>query len=87
MISPLVTLLLGITRAKPCEVLYPSPGLLHSLVPVKGGRGGGASAAANSGVPDRVFQRHGCWKSATAMDGYVEDSTDVKLSVSKSLGL
>ena len=48
---------------------------------------GGASAAANSGVPDRVFQRHGRWKSATAKDGYVEDSTDVKLSVSKSLGL
>ena len=48
---------------------------------------GGASAAANSGVPDRVFQRHGRWKSATAKDWYVEDSTDVKLSVSKSLGL
>ena len=51
------------------------------------GRGGGASAAANSAVPDRVFQRHGRWKSATAKDGYVEDSTHVKLSVSKSLGL
>lgn len=50
-------------------------------------RSGGASAAANSGVPDRVFQRHGRWKSASAKDGYVEDSTDVKLSVSKSLGL
>ena len=50
-------------------------------------RSGGASAAAHSGVPDRVFQRHGLWKSATAKDGYVEDSTDVKLSVSKSLGL
>ena len=50
-------------------------------------RSWGASAAANSGVPDRVFQRHGRWKSASAKDGYVEDSTDVKLSVSKSLGL
>lgn len=49
--------------------------------------GGGASAAANSGVPDRVFQRHGRWKSASAQDGYVKDSTDVKLSVSRSLGL
>lgn len=48
---------------------------------------GGASAAANSGVPDRVFQRHGRWKSASAKDGYVKDSTDVKLSVSRSLGL
>jgi len=34
-----------------------------------------------------VFQRHGRWKSATAKHGYVEDSTDVKLSFSKSLGL
>ena len=51
------------------------------------GRGGGASAAANSGVPDRVFQRHARWKSASAKDGYVTDSTDVKLSVSRSLGL
>ena len=58
----------------------------HSFRP-GGGGGGGASAVANSGVPDRVFQRHGRWKSATAKDGYVEDSTDVKLSVSKSLGL
>ena len=52
-----------------------------------GGGGGGRSAAANSGVPDRVFQRHGRWKSASAKDGYVKDSTDVKLSVSRSLGL
>ena len=53
----------------------------------KSGGGGGTSAAANSGVPDIVFQRHGRWKSASAKDVYVEDSTDVKLSVSKSLGL
>lgn len=32
----------------------------HSL------RAGGASAAANAGVPDRLFQRHGRWKSASA---------------------
>ena len=50
-------------------------------------RSRGASAVANSGVPDRVFQKHGRWKSATTKNGYVEDSTDIKLSVSKSLGL
>ena len=49
--------------------------------------GRGASAAANSGVPDRVFLRHGHWKSASAKDWYVKDSTDVKLSVSRSMGL
>ena len=49
--------------------------------------GGGSSAGTNSGLSDRVFQRHGHWKSATAKDGYVKDSTDVKVSVSRSLGL
>ena len=28
---------------------------LHSL------RAGGASAAANASIPDRLFKRHGCW--------------------------
>ena len=40
----------------------------HSL------RAGGASAAANAGVADRLFQRHGRWKSVSAKNGYVEDS-------------
>ena len=42
---------------------------LHSL------RAGGASAAANAGVPDRLFKRHGRWRSETAKDGYIKDST------------
>ena len=41
---------------------------LHSL------RSGGASAAANAGVPDRLFKRHGRWRSENAKDGYVKDS-------------
>ena len=41
---------------------------LHSL------RAGGATAAAAAGVPDRVFKKHGHWKSESAKDGYVEDS-------------
>ena len=36
---------------------------LHSL------RAGGASAAVNSGVPDRLFKRHGRWLSDRAKDG------------------
>ena len=54
---------------------------LHSL------RAGGASAAANAGVPDRLFKRHGRWKSETAKDGYVKDSLSSLLSVSKKLQL
>ena len=36
---------------------------LHSL------RSGGASVAANHGVPDRLFKRHGRWRSENAKDG------------------
>lgn len=53
----------------------------HSL------RAGGATAAANAGIGDRVFQRHGRWKSASAKDGYVMDNISSRASVSKSLGL
>lgn len=54
---------------------------VHSL------RSGGASAAANNGVTDRMFKRHGRWKSETAKDGYVKDSLESRLSVTLSLGL
>ena len=54
---------------------------LHSL------RAGGATAAANAGVPDRLFKRHGRWRSETAKDGYVEDSPASRMAVSKSLEL
>jgi len=54
---------------------------LHSL------RAGGATAAANNGVPDRLFKRHGRWKSEKAKDGYVEDSVKHRLTVSQQIGL
>lgn len=54
---------------------------LHSL------RAGGATAAARAGVPDRLFKRHGRWKSETAKDGYVEDPAENRLAVSRNIGL
>jgi len=54
---------------------------LHSL------RAGGATKAANAGVPDRLFKRHGRWKSENAKDGYIDDSVEHRLSVTKQLGL
>ena len=54
---------------------------LHSL------RSGGATSAANNGVKDRMFKRHGRWLSDSAKDGYVKDSLKERLSVSLSLGL
>ena len=54
---------------------------LHSL------RAGGATAAANAGVPDRLFKRHGRWRSEIAKDGYVKDNQEALMSVSRSLEL
>jgi len=54
---------------------------LHSL------RAGGVTAAANAKVPDRLFKRHGRWKSENVKDGYVKDSLDSRLEVSRNLGL
>ena len=69
-------------KKKLTELGYPAAEFgLHSL------RAGGATAAANAGVPDRLFKRHGRWRSDSAKDGYIEDSTVKRLSVSKSIGL
>ena len=40
-------------------------------------RAGWASLAANKGISDRLFKRHGRWKSNRAKDGYIED--DLKM--------
>ena len=53
----------------------------HSL------RSGGATDAANAGVPDRLFKKHGRWRSEGAKDGYVKDNVRQLLRVSQSLGL
>ena len=53
----------------------------HSL------RARGASAAANAGVNDRLFQRHGRWKTASAKNGYVDDNLESRLTVPKMLGI
>lgn len=54
---------------------------LHSL------RAGGATAAANLGVKDRLFKKHGRWKSEKVKDGYVHENIQAKLTVTKNLGL
>ena len=54
---------------------------LHSL------RSGGATAAANNGIKDRLFKKHGRWRSENAKDGYIKDCLSERLSVSQNLGL
>jgi len=50
-------------------------------------RAGGATQAANAGVPDRLLKRNGRWKSKNAKDGYIEDSLEQRFFVTKQLGL
>ena len=56
-----------------------------SLIGERSLRSGGATAAANAGVHDRMFTRHGHWRSDKAKDGYITDSLEERLKVSKSL--
>ena len=60
-------------------------GLDSSLFGIHSLRSGGASAAAALKVPDRLFQRHGGWRSEKARNNYVEESLDSLLLVSKSM--
>ena len=53
----------------------------HSL------RAGGATAAAENQVPDRLFKKHGRWRSERVKDGYVRENLDQLLIVSQNLGL
>ncbi|XP_068680050.1 uncharacterized protein [Montipora foliosa] len=50
-------------------------------------KAGGASAAADAQVSDRLFKRHGRWKSDKAKDDYIKDNIRSLLSVSLSLGI
>lgn len=79
---------LSYTRARECmmqKLKLVAPNLrlgTHSL------RASGATTAANSeGVSDRCLKRHGRWRSEAAKDGYIEDSVDKKLFITKQLKL
>ena len=64
--------------AKIAQIIW-DPNLfgMHSL------RADGATAAANAGVPDKLFKWHGRWKSETVKHGYryVEDSLESTICV------
>ena len=48
---------------------------------------GGASAADNNGMTDRLVSKQGRWSSEKARIGYIKDSVSTRLSVSKMFGL
>jgi hypothetical protein len=51
------------------------------------GRRGGESGAAARDVPDRLFKRHGRWRTDRAKELYVKEHLQNKLGVSRNLGL
>ena len=53
----------------------------HSL------RKGGATAAARNSIEDRLFKKHGRWRSEKSKDKYVKEDLKQKLCVSRNLGL
>ena len=48
-------------------------------------RVGGASAAAEFGVKDRLFQKHGRWVTERIKDKYVQEDLDARLEVSRAI--
>ena len=62
-------------------------GLNRKLFGLHSFRRGGASEAARRGGPDRLFKKHGRWKSENAKDGYVSEDTETRLTVSRNLGI
>lgn len=80
--------LTGISYSRTREIVlaaFSSLGYSTKLLGLHSLRSGGATAAANAGINDRLFKRHGRWKSETAKDGYVKDNLHSLLSVSKCL--
>ena len=52
---------------------------LHSL------RSGGATTAASLGIPDRLLQRQGGWRSAEAKNNYIVESRNSLLKVTQTM--
>lgn len=48
-------------------------------------RTGGATHAANIGIPDSLFRRHGRWLSDRKKDVYVKDNMDSLLSLTRTM--
>ena len=71
---------LSYSRARELFILFILYGL-HSL------RIGGASAAANNDLPDRVIKKHGRWKSEHAKDVYCREDIQHQLLVTLNIGI
>ena len=75
------------TLRKATLELVHKAGLDPTILGTHSMRSGGATAATNNGVSDRLFKRHGRSRSDRAKDGYVKYDLEARLSVSRSPGL
>ena len=80
---------LSYTRARECILsrIKNVPSVNKLNIGMHSFRSGGATQAANSDVNERCWMRHGRWATDGSKNRYIEDSTEKRLSVSKSLGL
>ena len=85
--SSTLSLFRGITRTKQGERLRASGSLSYTLWWILVSSDYIVCVRANAGVADRLFKRHGRWRSEAAKDGYIKDSERALVSVSKSLNL
>ena len=79
-----------LSYSRACEIVlgaFEVIGLSRRYYGLNSLRTGGASATANAQVSDRLFKRHGRWKSDKAKDGYIKDNILSLLAVSLSLGI
>ena len=72
-------------RKEPMSYSRASELIKRELYGVHSLRAGGASAAAALGVPDRLFQRQGGWRSERSKNNYIQESTESLLTVTKTI--
>lgn len=74
---------------KTCRELFlakfAAVGLDTALFGTHSCRAGGATLAANLGVPDKLWREHGGWRSARAAQGYVKTAHTLKLGVTQAM--
>ena len=76
------------TTARECVMeAIGSIGLNRKMFGTHSFRRGGATQSAKRGISDRLFKKHGRWKSDNAKDGYVSEDLAERLSVTRNLGI
>ena len=65
--------------------LVKKSGLTQKKLKLHGLRSGGASAAANVGVPDRIIQKQGRWKTVSVKNDYIKENISKFSSITSEI--